>query len=50
MNPISLDEIEQARQRIAESTLRSPLVRLGVDESPADIYLKLDKANLLKQP
>ncbi len=42
MNPISLDEIEQARERIAESTLRSPLVRLGVDDAPADIYLKLE--------
>jgi len=42
MNPISLDEIEQARKRIAESTLRSPLVHLGVDDAPADIYLKLE--------
>jgi threonine dehydratase len=42
MNPISLDEIEQARERIAESTLRSPLVHLGVDDAPADIYLKLE--------
>jgi threonine dehydratase len=42
MNPISLEEIEQARERIAESTLRSPLVRLGVDDAPADIYLKLE--------
>ena len=42
MNPISLDEIEQARERIAESTLRSPLVRLGVDDALADIHLKLE--------
>src|SRR4030067_158384 len=42
MNPISLDEIEQARERIAESTLRSPLVHLGVDDTPADSYLKLE--------
>ena len=42
MNPISLDEIEQTRERIAESTLRSPLVHLGVDDAPADIYLKLE--------
>jgi threonine dehydratase len=43
MNPISLDEIEQARKRIAESTLRAPLVHLGVDDdAPADIYLKLE--------
>jgi threonine dehydratase len=42
MNPISLDEIEQARKRIAESTLRSPLVHLGVDGAVADVYLKLE--------
>jgi threonine dehydratase len=42
MNPISLNEIEQARERIAKSTLRSPLVNLGVDDAPADIYLKLE--------
>jgi len=42
MNPISLDEIEQARERIGGSTLRSPLVHLGVDDAPADIYLKLE--------
>jgi len=42
MNPISLDEIEQAQERIAGSTLRSPLVHLGVDDAPADIYLKLE--------
>src|SRR5512136_1612424 len=42
MHPISLDEIEQARERIAGSTLRSPLVHLGVDDALADIYLKLE--------
>jgi threonine dehydratase len=42
MNPISLNEIEQVRERIAGSTLRSPLVHLGVDDAPADIYLKLE--------
>ena len=42
MSAISLEEIEQARECIAESTLRSPLVRLGVDDAPADIYLKLE--------
>jgi threonine dehydratase len=42
MNPISLHEIEQARERIAGSTIRSPLVHLGVDDAPADIYLKLE--------
>src|SRR5512136_1200879 len=42
MNPISLEEIEQARKRIAESIFRSPMVHLGVDDAPADIYLKLE--------
>jgi len=42
MDPISLDEIEQARKRIADSTLRSPMVHLGVDDALADIYLKLE--------
>ena len=42
MDPISLDEIVQARERIVESTLRSPLVHLGVDDAPADVYLKLE--------
>jgi len=42
MNPISLDEVEQARRRIVGSVLRSPLVRLDVDDAPADIYLKLE--------
>ena len=42
MNTISLDDIEQARKRIAQSTLRSPLVHLHVDDAPADIYLKLE--------
>jgi len=42
MTSISLDEIEQARNRIEASILRSPLTRLGVDDAPADIYLKLE--------
>jgi len=42
MNPISLDEVEQARRRIAGSVLRSPLVRFYADDAPADIYLKLE--------
>lgn len=42
MNPISVDEIEQARRRISGLVLRSPLVRLNVDDAPADIYLKLE--------
>ncbi len=40
--PISLAEIEAARARIAGRALRTPLVRLNVDDAPADIYLKLE--------
>ena len=39
---IELAEIESARERIAGVALRTPLVRLQVDEAPAEIYLKLE--------
>ncbi|MDB4907988.1 MAG: uncharacterized protein JWO05_2772, partial [Gemmatimonadetes bacterium] len=39
-NPVSLDDIRAARARIADSVLRTPLVRLNVDD--ADIWLKLE--------
>jgi threonine dehydratase len=39
---IELAEIEAARERIAEAAVRTPLVRLYVDEAPAEIYLKLE--------
>ena len=39
---ISLDEIQAARGRIADSALRTPLLRLPVDEAGAEIYLKLE--------
>jgi threonine dehydratase len=39
---IELAEIEAARERIAEAAVRTPLVRLHVDEAPAEIYLKLE--------
>jgi threonine dehydratase len=41
-NPISLDDIRAARERIAGSVIRTPLVRLNVDDAPAEIYLKLE--------
>jgi threonine dehydratase len=40
--PISLAEIEAARGRIAGSAVQTPLVRLNVDDAPAEIYLKLE--------
>ena len=39
---IPLADIRAARERIAGAALRTPLVRLNVDDAPADIYLKLE--------
>ena len=39
---IELAEIEAARARIAGSAVRTPLVRLHVEDAPAEIYLKLE--------
>ena len=40
--PIPLDAIRDARKRIASTIVRTPLIRLNVDEAPARIYLKLE--------
>ncbi len=40
--PIPLAEIQAARERIKGSVIRSPLVRLNVDDASAEIYLKLE--------
>lgn len=40
--PLTLEEIEQARDRIAGAAIRSPLVRLDVDVPDTEIYLKLE--------
>ena len=39
---IPLEEIRAARERIADAIVRTPLVRLNVDDAPAEIYLKLE--------
>ena len=39
---IPLEAIQAARERIAGSALRTPLLRLPVDDAPAEIYLKLE--------
>jgi threonine dehydratase len=39
---IPLADIEAARERIAGSVIRTPLIRLNVDDAPAEIYLKLE--------
>ncbi|MFQ5648975.1 MAG: threonine/serine dehydratase [bacterium] len=38
----TLDEIRAARKRIAAAAIRTPLIRLNVDDAPAEIYLKLE--------
>ena len=42
MDSISLSAIEDARRVIANSAIRTPLVRLNVPSAPAEIYLKLE--------
>ena len=39
---IELSAIETARERIAGAAIRTPLVRLHVENAPAEIYLKLE--------
>jgi threonine dehydratase len=38
----SLTQIQTARERIADLVVRTPLVRVHLDDAPADIYLKLE--------
>jgi threonine dehydratase len=40
--PIPLAEIQAARERLVGSAIRTPLVRLNVANTPAEIYLKLE--------
>src|SRR5256884_205586 len=42
MTTLDLAAIEAARDRIRSLVVRTPLVRLGVDDAPAEIYLKLE--------
>ena len=39
---IALEQIEAARDRIADVAVRTPLVRLPLDDAPAEIWLKLE--------
>jgi threonine dehydratase len=41
IQPITIDDVRAARERIASTVVRTPLVRLHVD-APAEIYLKLE--------
>jgi threonine dehydratase len=38
----SIEEIRSARERISLAALDTPLVRLGLDDAPAEIFLKLE--------
>jgi threonine dehydratase len=38
----SLADIQEARQKIVGAAIRTPLIRLNLRESPAEIYLKLE--------
>ena len=40
--PITLDEIRAAAARIADSVIRTPLLRLAVDDAPCEVFLKLE--------
>lgn len=42
MQAVPLDEIRAARERISSSAIRTPLIRLNVEEAPAEIFLKLE--------
>ena len=42
IEPISIEAIRAARKRIEGTALRTPLVRLGVEDAPAEIFLKLE--------
>ncbi len=41
-DPIPIEEIKAAQKRIADTIIRTPLVKLNVDDAPAEIYLKLE--------
>lgn len=42
LGPIPLEMIKEARDRIKGLVLRTPLVRLNVDDAPGEIFLKLE--------
>jgi threonine dehydratase len=42
LEPPTLEEVRAARGRIAGSAIRTPLVRFGVEDGPAAIWLKLE--------
>jgi threonine dehydratase len=41
-DPVPLEGIHAARMHIAGAAIRTPIIRLNVDDAPAEIYLKLE--------
>jgi threonine dehydratase len=41
-DPIPLEDIRAAQKRIQDTIVRTPLVKLNIDATPAEIYLKLE--------
>ncbi len=42
LKPVSIEALRAAAERLAGLAIRTPLVRLNVDDAPAEIYLKLE--------
>jgi threonine dehydratase len=42
VRPIAIEDVEQARGRVAGTALRTPLVRLDLGDAPPEIWLKLE--------
>ena len=42
LRPVELDEAYRAAERLKPMLVRTPLVRLNVDDAPAEIYLKME--------
>lgn len=42
LEPILIDEVYAAKERISDTILRTPLIRLNVNNLPTEIYLKLE--------
>ena len=40
LEPVGLEQIRAARERIAGAAIRTPLIRLDAEDGPAEIYLK----------
>jgi threonine dehydratase len=41
-NPIPLEDIQKAHKRIKDKAIKTPLVKLNLEDTPGEIYLKLE--------